>query len=559
MDATQAAWTGSGGPSAPSSTNPLLVPVPQDLLDSDQTTVDTLKEYCRQRAIVFRERPSKQVLRSRLTTFNADTQTIWTARITSLSALVGGQLQVSRGALAPFQAAIWHPSDVPVDGAPYRDESENIGHPPSDMGQQLWAGAAGRPPPLPSRPPSPRPPPRPPPSPFQRRRTSRGHSPANLPSGVVPLAEPTAPLPTLLGGSILGSDGRPDSVANAGSVVMKESDRKYLEYVAARRKEEAEEAEERHRVRHDEVRGMMLALGEKMVGVAGAIQAQAQSATAAAARHSEGMVSLTQENVALRAVVVEAGPSPEVRREGKRARTVGEQMHVDAGGRDLQSGGTRADPDLRRDILFSSIMEPELMTARMRSQPLMDQLEWMVQMAHVSAEKPGLFGSYVIKSIYDRASKAAGDDLAEGIAVPTFNKEKKERLANIISNKADTYARQLYWLNAIVPRVLSTPAVKTTAEEMSVFKLEPSERVKVLDAIKEVAVKLQYSTDHPMLKPASARMNMLRDMLCTMATRYGRDSNVDKMLLTPVFAARLEEASKRIAPRFHAPAPTPAT
>lgn len=79
---------------------------------------------------------------------------------------------------------------------------------------------------------------------------------------------------------------------------------------------------------------MMLALGEKMVGVAGAIQAQAQSATAAAARHSEGLVSLTQENVALRAVVVEAGPSPEVRRVGKRARTVGEQLHVDAGGRD---------------------------------------------------------------------------------------------------------------------------------------------------------------------------------------------------------------------------------
>lgn len=469
MDATQAAWTGSGGPSAPSSTNPLLVPVPHDLFDSDQTTVDTLKEYCRQRAIVFGERPSKQVLRSRLMTVNADTQTIWTARITSLSALVRGQLQVSRGALAPFQAAIWHPPDVPVDGAPYRDESENMGHPPSDMGQQLRAGAAGRPPPLPSRPPSPRPPPRPPPSPSQRRPTSRGHSPANLPSGVVPLAEPAAPLPTLLGGSILGSDGRPDSVVDTGSVVMKESDRKYLEFVAARRKKEAEEAEERHRVRHEEVRGMMLALGEKMVGVAGEVQAQAQSATAAAARHSEGRVSLTQENVALRAVVVEAGPSPEVRRVEKRARTVGEQLHVDAGGRDLQSGGTRADPDLRRDILFSSIMEPELMTARMRSQPLMDQLEWMVQMAHVSAEKPGLFGSYVIKSIYDRASKAAGDDRAAGIAVPTFNKEKKERLANILFNKADTYVRQLYWLNAIVPRVLSTPAVKATAEEMSVF------------------------------------------------------------------------------------------
>lgn len=199
------------------------------------------------------------------------------------------------------------------------------------------------------------------------------------------------------------------------------------------------------------------------------------------------------------------------------------------------------------------------MTARMRSQPLMDQLQWMVQMAHVSAEKPGLFGSLVIKSIYDRAGKAAGDDRAAGIAVPTVNKEKKERLANIIANKADTYVRQLYWLNSILPRLLSTPAAKATAEEMSTITLEASERVKVLDAIRKVAVKLQYSPDHPILKPASARMNMLRDMLCMMATRHGRESNVDKMLLTPVFAARLEEASKRITPRFHAPVPTPTT
>lgn len=38
-----------------------------------------------------------------------------------------------------------------------------------------------------------------------------------------------------------------------------------------------------------------------------------------------------------------------------------------AGGRDSHDGGTRADPDLGRDFLCSSTMEPELMTDRMRS------------------------------------------------------------------------------------------------------------------------------------------------------------------------------------------------
>lgn len=230
-----------------------------------------------------------------------------------------------------------------------------------------------------------------------------------------------------------------------------------------------------------------------------------------------------------------------------------------AGGRDFQDGGTRPDPDLRRDFLFSSTMEPELLTDRMRSQPLMDQLQWMVQVARVSAKHPGLVGSVAIKSIHERASKAAGDDRAAENAVPTFPKKKKERLANIFATNADTYVRRMDWLSSIVPRVLSTPAAEATVEEMSAFMLEASERIKELDAIKYFAVKLQYSPDHPILKPASASMNMLRDMLCTMATSYGRESNVDKMLLTAVFAARPEKKRMRVAPCFHAPVPTSAT
>lgn len=144
-------------------------------------------------------------------------------------------------------------------------------------------------------------------------------------------------------------------------------------------------------------------------------------------------------------------------------------------------------------------MEPDLRTERMRSQPLMDQLQWMVQVARVSAEDSGLVGSVAIKSIHERASKAAGDDRAVGNAVPTFPKEKKERLANIFATNADTYVRRMDWLSSIVPRVLSTPAAKATVEEMSAFMLEASKRIKVLDAIKYFAVKLQYSPDHPIL------------------------------------------------------------
>lgn len=47
-----------------------------DLLDSDETTEDTLNEYSRQRALSFGERSSRQVLRFKLMIFNADTETV---------------------------------------------------------------------------------------------------------------------------------------------------------------------------------------------------------------------------------------------------------------------------------------------------------------------------------------------------------------------------------------------------------------------------------------------------------------------------------------------------
>lgn len=53
-----------------------MVPVPQDILDSDATTMDTMKEFFWQRSISYGERPSKQALRSRLVAFNSDTQTL---------------------------------------------------------------------------------------------------------------------------------------------------------------------------------------------------------------------------------------------------------------------------------------------------------------------------------------------------------------------------------------------------------------------------------------------------------------------------------------------------
>lgn len=134
---------------------------------------------------------------------------------------------------------------------------------------------------------------------------------------------------------------------------------------------------------------------------------------------------------------------------------------------------------------------------------------------------------------------------------------KKERINNIINNKADLYVRQLFWLRGIVPKVLAIPAGQATKEAVQAITLEPGERAAVTAAIKEAAVKLHYPQSHPILTPSKARMSHLRDMLGALASGHGHTSNVEEMLGTSPFAARLAEASKRISPRFFSPVPPP--
>lgn len=558
VETTQAAWAERRDGAALADANPTMVAVPQDVLDSNEVTLDTLKEYCRLRTIPFGQRPSKQTLRSKLMSFNSDTQTVWSARMASLTARLSGELQVGRGALAPFQAAFYHPEETVEDAPAAPVEPADAGPPSVGVGDMHRLAGRGRPPAPPSRCASPGPTP-----PSSRRPPSRGHSPLRPPSGgASPLlassGRPNVLLPALSSGSASLPAALSVPAIDAGRPTgMRESDKKYLEYVAARRREEVEEEEARHQARHEEVRGMMLALGQSMAGVTGALQAHTQSTTVAAARHSEGLVTLTQENIALRAAVATPGVSPEPRRTGKRPRTAGERLQADTGRAPAQALGSGEERTPLRDILFSPTMEPELITAKMKSQPLMEQLLWIVHHAHVSAGCPGLFGCFVVKSIYDQAGRAAAADAAAGRKVGVVNREKKERINNIINNKADLYVRQLFWLRGIVPKVLAIPAGQATKEAVQAITLEPGERAAVTAAIKEAAVKLHYPQSHPILTPSKARMSHLRDMLGALASGHGHTSNVEEMLGTSPFAARLAEASKRISPRFFSPVPPP--
>lgn len=103
----------------------------------------------------------------------------------------------------------------------------------------------------------------------------------------------------------------------------------------------------------------------------------------------------------------------------------------------------------------------------------------------MSTGVPWLFGSFVIKNLYDQAGRAAVADAGSGGNAPKPNREKKERLANLINNKADTYVRQLFWLHMIVPKVKAMPAARATVEEVKTIKFEKDDREAVMTAIRQ--------------------------------------------------------------------------
>lgn len=550
MTTTQAAWVESAEGSTATSRSPYIATVPQDILEHPDTDIDTLKEYCRERGITFGERPSLQVLRAKLMASNADVQTVWSLRMTTLAAAAMTEAGEGPGHLAQFQAAIYHPPSVAADGP---------------VGAVVAGGAPG---PASSEM-------QPSPGPHVSKRTVQPTAASPCPPPLSQFRRPPTPSLPLMGSAEHHQDAHPvivaaevDPAASPGGTALptvdgsgtgtRESDKLYLEYCRAKRAEEARDMEARRSAQHSELKSMMVSLGQSMANVAGAVQSHAASATVAAQRQTDCLVSISHKQADLLTAVARPAPTLGTMRSAKRQRTSGGAAGFErppAGPPPATNGACEPEIDgvlrpVRRDMLFTATMEAELMVDRLVSSPLALQLQRIVRLAHVSPGKPGLFGSIVVHGLYERAGREAAEDSAAGALLQAVNKEKQRRIKNMIVNKADTYVRMLFWLRTVLPEVLETPAKEATWEKMEQFVMTEERRDKLQAALKLEAHKAKYQMDHVVLNPAKARMNSLRDLLCSLAVDHDYVSNVDLMLKTPPFAERLAEASRRIRPRY---------
>lgn len=280
-----------------------------------------------------------------------------------------------------FQAAIYHHASVPPDGPPS----------PVVAGSPLPSAC------VPSTPGVRRPPlyssgriAECPPSTTQFRRPP-AHTTPFLSSESQSLSSPAA---VVLPGT---SVGKP-SATNAAGGTTKEPDLIYMQYCAVKNAEDARDLWAQQQGDHNEIKEMLVSLGQSMVNMTSTVQAHAACATVSSQWLSDRFLSISREHTAHRASL-HAAPNLTAARTTKRQKTCLTSVvtRYVPDGPDRPHHGAAVDSSaqamssVRLDMLFSPVMEAELIEGRLTSLPLASQLERIVRLAHVSAGKPGLF------------------------------------------------------------------------------------------------------------------------------------------------------------------------
>lgn len=206
--------------------------------------------------------------------------------------------------------------------------------------------------------------------------------------------------------------------------------------------EEARDLEALRQQNHEELEGMIASIGQSIVNVTSTVQAHAVCANMNAQRCTDGLVPVSREQTALRASLLDdAAPTLTASRAPKRLKTsvssvvwrlVPEELQPLLSGDASYSAGASVQPSVRLDMLFYPIMEAELMDGRLTSSPRATQLERIVRLAHVSAGELGLFGSYAVHGLYERAGKEAATIAGPGAQSHEVNKEKQRRIKILI-------------------------------------------------------------------------------------------------------------------------------
>lgn len=513
-------WTGGGGAVARDGAVGFIPPVPAQVLRSAATTRATLQALCQERTIAIGPDDSDQSLKNRLLRFNACSSTKAGAETQWLAVYVRRQALLHGGRLGAFQAAAAHPAGVGVDRA--------TGPAASSRSRRAPVVPLDRPPSTLELPTPPRP--------------SGGQTP--------PFARqlsPTSPMrntPPRAGASTqeVAPSGRRSSAVHAArmmqSLLEEDAER---ERVMATSKQVAEVKES--------VTQVLTRLGNF-----------AESQAAANTRLDEAFVGVLNGQTAVIAAAsainssVGAGkrPSGGVQPPPKKSKSGGVAALPPSSGTAgvnsaAQGGGESV--EYHCALVHNWSMPPEMLTATFLSQPLLKQLTEMVRMCHVSADHPGVFGSYGCLRLYEEGLERTAKVIRDGGTTGVIHAAKTEKMRNVVKNKADHWLKQLYWLHGLLPGALK-PAAEATFEEMQTFTLSADDCEVILRTIRDGADLVGWPAGHAIRSQTKARVSTLRKLLSAMAARVKVESNVGVILTVSPFDELLRVTTENVRKKY---------
>ena len=209
------------------------------------------------------------------------------------------------------------------------------------------------------------------------------------------------------------------------------------------------------------------------------------------------------------------------------------------GGLTAAAGSTTGQTPFYLELLHGVGMKRELITATIKRTGFMSQLTYIVRLCHVSAGKPGVFGTLVMRGLYTQALCKARDAADEGRPVALINIKKAEKVKSIAENKAKDYWCVANWLYLVAPEVMVESATESTASKLGSTNWDIQAKV-------NAGISAHASPTHALRDGKKAKYGLLRTFTSGLATLKVLDDGVEVILSRSPFKERLAQAKRNI-------------
>ncbi|OSX78879.1 hypothetical protein BU14_0096s0032 [Porphyra umbilicalis] len=209
------------------------------------------------------------------------------------------------------------------------------------------------------------------------------------------------------------------------------------------------------------------------------------------------------------------------------------------GGLMAAAGSTTGQTLFYPELLHGVGMKPELITATFKRTGFMSQLICIVRLCHVSAGKPEVFGTLVVRGLYTQALCKARFAAEEGRPVAQINIKKAVKVKSIAENKAEDYWCVANWLFMVAAEVVGESATESTTSKLGSTNWDIQAKV-------NAGISAHALPTHALRDGKKAKYGLLRTFTSGLTTLKVLDNGVEVILSRSPFKERLAQEKRNI-------------